>query len=163
MQWVVLAFSILIFCFGYVLLFGAPYVPTLKEQMVIALDFLDLKPGETMLELGSGDGKVLLSAAQRGWKAVGYELNPILYVVSIIRTWRYRRQVKVVLGNFWTKKWPPAEGIFTFILGRQMEKLDSKVKKLPHRPIKLTSFAFQIPGKDPVKENKGIYLYRYNR
>ncbi len=161
MQWVLLIVALVVFLFGFVLLFGPPYVPALREQITIALDLLELSPGQTMLELGSGDGRVLKAAAKRGWKVVGYELNPILVVVSKINTWRYRRQVKIVWGNFWGKQWPDAEGIFTFMIARQMEKLDSRIEELPKKPVKLTSFAFKIPNKRSTKKNKGIYLYEY--
>ncbi len=42
---------ILIFCFGFVVAFGAPYLPTLGKQQQQALELLGLKPGQTMLEL----------------------------------------------------------------------------------------------------------------
>lgn len=165
MQWVEIAAALIIFCFGFVLLFGAPYVPTLTQQATIALDMIDLKKGETLLELGSGDGKILLAAAQRGWNAVGYELNPILVVVSRWRTRRYRKQVRVVWGNLWkAERWPETEGIFVFILQKHMEKLDNIIvqHQKGKKPIKLVSFAFTVPGKKPVKEHKsGVYLYNY--
>jgi hypothetical protein len=99
----------IVFCFVFVLLFGAPFLPTLKPQIIIALDLLDLKPGDTLLELGSGDGRVLVAAARRGLNVVGYELNPIMALISWLHTRRYRRQVKVVWGNFWRTPWPPAQ------------------------------------------------------
>ena len=127
------------------------------------MDMVDLRPGETLLELGSGDGKILLAAAKRGWKVVGFELNPILVFISYLRTWRYRKQVKVVWGNFWnTEKWPPAEGIFVFILQKHMKKLDTKIVQWHQHPVRLVSFAFTIPGKKPVAADKyGVYLYEY--
>ncbi len=78
--------SILVICFGFVLLYGAPYVPTLKKQVEDALDLADVKPGECLVELGSGDGRVLIAAAKRGCSCIGYELNPIMFVISLIKT-----------------------------------------------------------------------------
>ncbi|HSH18794.1 MAG TPA: class I SAM-dependent methyltransferase, partial [Candidatus Saccharimonadales bacterium] len=95
-------------CFGFVLLRGAPYLPTLRKQVDAALDLADLSPGDTLLELGCGDGKVMIAAAQRGLKVVGYELNPILACIAWLRTRRYGKQVQVVWGDFWTKDWPKA-------------------------------------------------------
>jgi SAM-dependent methyltransferase len=164
MQWILLATVIFILCFSFVVLFGAPYLPTLSRQAEIALDFIDLKPGETLLELGSGDGKILLLAARRGWNVVGIEINPILVFVSRIRTWKYRKRVKIVWGNLWnSEKWPPADGIFIFLLPKLMKKLDTKVEQWHNsKPLKLVSFAFPIPDKKPTKENKlGVYLYKY--
>lgn len=165
MQWLLLATVLVIFCFGFVLLFGAPYVPTLTKQAETAMDMIALQPGQTLLELGSGDGKILLAAAERGWNAVGYELNPILVLVSRWRTRRYRKQVRVVWGDLWrAEKWPPADGIFVFILQKHMKKLDNIITQWQRggKPVKLVSFAFTVPGKQPVKQHKsGVYLYNY--
>lgn len=151
-----------VFLFGFVVLFGAPYVPTLKKQQETALDLLDLKPGQVMLELGCGDGKVLVAAARRGLKAVGYELNPILAITAWLRTRQFGGQVRVVWGNYWRKQWPPTDGIFVFLLDKYMQKLDTNIiQKYPGKKIKLVSFAFQIPDKKPAKSQNGLYLYRY--
>ncbi len=151
----------LVGCFGYVLLFGAPYLPTLNRQVDEALDMLKLKPGDTLLELGCGDGKVLVAAAERGYKVVGYELNPILAFVAWVRTRRYGRQVRVVWGNFWNKQWPPAEGIFVFLLTRYMSRLDTKIAQEYKHPVKLISFAFEVPGRKPKARKLGLFLYQY--
>lgn len=95
---ILLILTAVLLAFGFVLLFGAPYVPTLAVQQQKALRLLNLKKGETLLELGCGDGRVLLAAAKQGVYGIGYELNPILFVVAKIVTWRYRKHVKVVLG-----------------------------------------------------------------
>ncbi|HUY85425.1 MAG TPA: methyltransferase domain-containing protein [Candidatus Dormibacteraeota bacterium] len=163
MIWLGLVLIILAVCFGGVLLFGAPYLPTLKPQILAALELADLKPGNTLLELGCGDGRVLLAAAKRGYNAVGYELNPLLAAIAWLRTRRYRRQVRVVWGDFWRADWPPAEVVFTFLLTKYMPKLDKKVMRYAHKPVKLVSYAFTIPGKPPAAAKNGVYLYRYER
>ena len=148
--------------FTFVILFGAPFLPTLKKNVKPAIKLIDLKPGQTLLELGSGDGRVLLEAAQAGLNVVGYELNPILYVISWVRTRRYRKQVKIVLGNYWNKKWPEADGIFVFLLHRYMKKLNTRIVQTYDKPIKLVSFAFKIPNRVEDTEKQGLYLYKYN-
>lgn len=148
-------------CFVFVLLSGAPYLPTLKPQIRIALDLLDLHSGQTLLELGCGDGRVLVAAAQRGLNVVGYELNPLLAIFSWLVTRRYGRRVRVIWGDFWRTPWPEADGVFGFILPRYMSKLHKKVMQYPHRPLRIASFAFAIPEKKPVKIDHGVYLYDY--
>jgi hypothetical protein len=148
--------------FTFVILFGAPFLPTLKSNVEPAMELIDLKPGQTLLELGSGDGRVLIAAAKAGINVVGYELNPILFAISWVRTRRYRKQVKIVLGNYWNKKWPETDGIFVFLLQRYMEKLNTRIVQRYKKPIKLVSFAFTIESKKFSKENRGLYLYRYN-
>lgn len=152
---------IVLLCFAFVLLFGAPYLPTLQPQVHAAFRLAGLKPGHTLLELGCGDGKVLVAAAKQGITTVGYELNPILYLLCRIRTWRYRKLVKVVYGNFWRRNWPPAEVIFVFLLPKYMQKLDKKIMQYEQKPVKLVSFAFTVPGKQTAAEESGLFLYRY--
>lgn len=164
-NWILLALGLVTLCFAVGLIGGPPYVPTLTPQVNIALDMINLKQGQTLLELGCGDGKVLIAAAKRGWRAVGYEINPILAFVAWIRTRRYGKQVTVRWGNMWkSEKWDAkADGIFVFILPQHMPKLDAKIKAWRNKPLKLVSFAFEMPGKQLVKKDKlGVYLYRYD-
>ena len=159
MTYLLIIVLILALAFGVVLLFGAPYLPTLDAQGHAALELLDLKPGQTLLELGSGDGKVLILAARAGLNVIGIELNPLLVAVSWLRTRRYRRQVRIIWGNFWRVEWPECDGVFVFLLDRFMRRIDMKMRTVK-RP--LASFAFKIPGRKATAERAGVYLYRYN-
>lgn len=161
MTLLLLAGLVLLTCFGGVLLFGAPYLPTLEPQTKAALKLAGLRPGDRLLELGCGDGKVLVAAAERGVRAVGYELNPLLVALAWYRTRHYRGQVRIVWGNFWRQDWPPAEAIFVFLLPKYMSKLDKKCMQYKHKPVKLVSHAFAIPGKRPVRQAAGVFRYDY--
>ena len=152
---------LIIACFGFVLAFGPPYLPTLTKQMNIALNLASLQPGETLLELGCGDGKVLIAAAQRGVRAIGFELNPLLVIFCKLRCWRYRRLISVHWANFWTRPWPATDVIFIFGLPRLMARLDTKIVQEARKPVKLVSFAFPIADKKPVRQETGVYLYEY--
>lgn len=165
-NWILLGFGLVSLCFAVGLIGGPPYVPTLTPQVKIALDMIALKQGQTLLELGCGDGKVLIAAARRGWRAVGYEINPILAFIAWTRTRRYRKQVTVRWGNMWNAdKWDSkADGIFVFILPRHMPRLDATIKAWQSKPVRLVSFAFEMPGKKLVKKHKlGVYLYDYDK
>lgn len=153
----------IILVFGAVLVVGPPFVPTLNKQITTALDLLDLQKGQTLLELGSGDGRVMKAAAERGLKVVGVELNPFLVVISRLRCWRYRKQVTVIWDDLWKAHWPQADGIFTFMLQRQMTRLDRKIANWQTRPVKLASFAFYIPDRAPKSKYNGIFLYEYKQ
>lgn len=161
MSWFLLIASGLILLFGFVVAYGAPYLPTLKKQVDSGLDLLDLKPGQTLLELGCGDGRVLRAAADRGLHAVGYELNPVLVLIARLHTWQQRKSVKVIWGNYWSAAWPPADGIFVFLLDKYMPKLDKKITQEYHSGVKLVSFAFKIPEKPIAAERHALYLYDY--
>ena len=161
MIWLGVALIILAVSFGGVLLVGAPYLPTLSPQIETALQLAGLKPGDTLLELGCGDGRVLIAAAKKGVNVVGYELNPFLALIAWLRTRRYRRQVRIIWGNFWKKDWPQADAAFVFLLDKYMYKLNKKFIQYKHKPVKLVSFAFKIPEREPLAYKKGVYLYEY--
>ncbi len=158
---ILIALSIIVLLFGFVLIFGAPYLPTLKKQTETALDLLDLKPGQTLLELGSGDGRVLRRAADRGIVCIGYELNPILVIWSRLASWRHRKLITVQFGNYWHQSWPETDAIYIFLLKRYMPKLDKKIIQEITKPVKVISFAFEIPGKKVTVGKNGLFYYRY--
>lgn len=158
---IVIPLTVIFFTFALIVFVGPPYLPTLRRQTAVALDLLDLEPGQTMLELGSGDGRVMLAAAKRGWNVVGVELNPFLVLVSLAVTWRYRRQVRVLWGSYFGKDWPEVQGIFAFMLPRYMPKLDKYIALHCTRPVRLASFAFKIPGRPAAAVQEGVFLYEY--
>ncbi len=155
--------GIVFITFTFVIAFGAPFLPTLKARVPEALDLSGLKAGDTLIELGSGDGRILRAAAERGINAIGYELNPLLVVYSKIVNIKYRNKVKIIWGDYWRKQWPEAQGIFVFLLQPYMQKLDTKITQNYPKGIALVSFAFTIPNRKPNKESNGLYLYRYPR
>lgn len=161
MTWLFSILSIIIFLFGFVLLFGAPFVPTLKAQQLEVLKLLDLKPGQTLVELGSGDGRMLIAAARLGIKTVGFELNPLLVLCSKLITFRYRHLVKIKWADFWRQKLPECDGIYVFLLDRYMAKLHTKITREIPSSVKVVSYAFYIPGMKPITESNGLILYKY--
>lgn len=159
MFWLLLVVFLLVIVFGSVLLFGAPYLPTLEKQRKTALDLLELKPGQTLVELGSGDGRMLVAAANQGIRSIGYELNPLLVVYSWLITRRYKDLVTIRWGNFWNVKLPECDGIYVFLLDRFMSKLYKKITQEISGSVKLVSFAFKIPEIKHKTEKSGLYLY----
>lgn len=52
------------------------WVPTSQALVDKMLDMAKLKPGDYLMDLGSGDGRLVITAAKRGATAVGVEYNP---------------------------------------------------------------------------------------
>lgn len=153
------ALLIIIFFFALAAFIGAPFLPIRRVDAESLLDMLDLKPGQVMFDLGSGDGRLLRLAAERGWRAVGYEVNPILVAISY---WRCRHQLKmirIVWGNFWNVDFSKADGVCVFLVGHYMPKLAKKFLSLNH-DLKLASYVFPLPGVPIEKQSHNIYLYR---
>lgn len=157
---ILLILALILLPFAAVLLFGAPYLPTRKKQAEEALDLLGLKKGEVFVDLGCGDGIMLVHAAKRGLVAYGYELNPLVWFVAWLRCLRYKN-AHVHLKNYWKVELPKeTRGAYVFLLDSFMERLDKKLKQ-EVRGVKLVSYTFKIPGKKPVATKNALNLYKY--
>lgn len=54
-----------------------PYVPTPNEVVTQMLQIANVKKGDVLYDLGSGDGRIVISAAQKyGTRGVGIDINP---------------------------------------------------------------------------------------
>ncbi len=158
--WIILC--ILVVPFGFVLLYGAPYLPTRKRQAEQALDLSGLKEGDIFVDLGSGDGAMLLAAARRGYICYGYEMNPLVWLVSKLRTARFGSSVHIYCKNFWKVPLPDdTKAVFVFLLDKYMSRLDEKLNAELSKGGVLVSYTFQIPGKKPDRRRGLLYLYRY--
>ena len=58
------------------------WVPTPQSLVETMLDLAEVKPGELLMDLGSGDGRTVITAAKRGAKAMGIEYNPDMVELS---------------------------------------------------------------------------------
>lgn len=154
--WVII--GIVLVGFGGILLFGAPYLPSLRSQIITAFELLDLKPGQRLLEIGSGDGRVLRYAAERGIHAVGYEMNLFLVIYSRWRLRRYKH-VDVVWANAWKKQWPPTDAVYVFGLKRLMPKVYTKIVQSNGKKVKLVSVGFPSASGNLQQETNGVFLY----
>lgn len=162
---ILFSIGVLVLVFAFVVFFGAPYLPTKRRQIELALEMLDAQVGRVIVDLGSGDGVFLLAAAKKGATVYGYELNPILCVISKLRCWKYRSRVHIRCANFWKIQLPDAtDGVYVFLLTRYMKKLDQKMEieaERLKRQISLASFTFAIPGKQALEAREAVFLYTY--
>ena len=77
------AIAAVVLLFGFVAFTGAPYVPSRRRDLQKAFDELyRLKKTDVLVDIGSGDGIVLREASRRGARAIGYELQPLLVLIS---------------------------------------------------------------------------------
>lgn len=58
------------------------WVPTQQELVERMLDLAKVKPQDFVIDLGSGDGRTVITAAKRGTTAVGIEYNPDMVELS---------------------------------------------------------------------------------
>jgi len=160
MLWLVI--FLIVLPFAIVLLYGAPYLPTRKAQAIQALDLLDLREGDVFVDLGSGDGAVLIEAASRGMICYGYELNPYVWFVSKLRTLKFGKQIHIYCRNFWNVPLPKdTKGVFVFLLDKYMARLDQKLGSELKKGGTLASYTFQISGKKPHVSRDAMFIYKY--
>ena len=55
-----------------------PFVPTPQEVVDKMIELAGVKKGDTVYDLGSGDGRIVITAAKKGARAVGFEIDPEL-------------------------------------------------------------------------------------
>jgi SAM-dependent methyltransferase len=61
----------------------APFVTTPQEVVDRMLEVAQISPGDLVYDLGSGDGRIVITAAKRyGAKSVGFEIDPTLVTLS---------------------------------------------------------------------------------
>src|SRR5882672_7273044 len=58
------------------------WVPSPQDVVQAMLDLADVKPHDFVIDLGSGDGVIVIGAAKRGSRAHGIEYNPDLVELS---------------------------------------------------------------------------------
>lgn len=151
-------------CFGLITFIGAPYVPTHKRQIVKAFNELyPLTKDDLVVDLGSGDGVMLRVAAARGARALGYELNPILWFISRALSSRYGGRVQVRCRNMWTASIPADTTlVYMFIDSRFTKRVARKLQahvKRTGKPIRYMSYGFTLPGATLDGEVGGMLLY----
>lgn len=162
----ILAFIIvglLLVSFGLIVFRGAPYVPT--HPGVVGRALALAPAGGTLVDLGSGDGTMLVAAAKQGRRVHGIELNPFLVFVAWLRIRRYGRIASVSFGDFWQQRLPQdTSAVFVFLAGPFMAKLERHMQAqadILQREIALVSYGFEITGREPSVRDGPLLLYRF--
>lgn len=162
MSWWIWLLFVVILLFGLVVLRGAPYVPTKRKLLDKAFrELYVLTDDDVLVDIGSGDGVVLRAAAARGARAVGYELNPILVVISKLIS--RSPLITVRLADFWHASLPRETTIiYTFGESRDIKKMYEKAEKTAleyKKELYFMSFGFEVPGEEAFRYDGSFYLY----
>jgi SAM-dependent methyltransferase len=56
--------------------YDVPYVPTPRELVQKMLDLAEVAASDYLIDLGCGDGRIAIAAAQRGARALGVDIDP---------------------------------------------------------------------------------------
>ena len=139
---------------------GAPYVRAKKRLRGQIWGFAELKKGDLVLDLGSGDGVLLRSLAKEGARGLGWEINPLLVAWSrLANAILGIKDVRIERKNFWVHGFPPADVVVVYGIERIMKKLGDKAKRELRPGTKMVSVGFSIPNLEEKKLQKGLFLY----
>ncbi len=154
------AIALLISLFCYVVFFGAPYVPTFKRDLEKIFSEVSLPKDALIIDMGSGDGKLLVLAAKKGYRVIGYEINPILWLITKARLYKYPK-ANVKLKSMWHADVSQADLVFTFLATRFMPKLEDKLKKEMKPGSYFASYVFELPSLAVTKKTTNTHFYRF--
>jgi hypothetical protein len=160
---ILLIVGAVVLLFGFVVAFGAPYVPSLRKEVSAAFSELyPLGADDMVVDLGSGDGSVLLAASKTGARCVGVELNPILVALSRLRL---GMRADIRLSNMWLMVLPPETTlVYAFVVSRDTKRLEKFLQKEANRlqkEIHLMTFGAALPSVQPIRIRKAHSLYSF--
>jgi len=147
---------------------GAMYTSTGRVKIRKALDAVTMKPGELLVDIGCGDGRVLRAARKRyGVRCLGFEINPIAFTKAKLLTMG-RKDMEVRCRNFWKADLGEADIVSCYLFPDVMRRLGAKLGKELASGARVISFNFPIPGwkheavlrADSRLHNDPIYIYR---
>ena len=149
-------------------LFGSPWYPISLKSLRRALDFCEVQPGQHLVDLGSGDGRVLITAAKEyGLLGTGIEIDPAKVWLSQLLTRRAGIQDKVrfVRTNLFDYDYGEADILFIHLTHQAMDKLFPDILEQLKPTVKILSYKFCIRGMTPDKVNadKTLFLYTRNK
>ena len=130
---------------------GPLFVPTERRYVPHIIHFLKLQKGERVVDLGSGDGRLLIALAQAGAEAHGFEHNPML-------VWRARRNIKKAglegkafahHGNFWKQDASRFSAVVIYGIPYIMLRLEQKLQRELPPGARVVAHSFPFPTWQP--------------
>ena len=148
----------------------APYVVSPQQVVDRMLEIAELKPGETLYDLGSGDGRILITAAQRFHaKAVGIEISEALVRRSqdMVSRLGLRQVVHIIHGDIREADFSPADVVTMYLMTGSNETLRPRLERSLHAGARVVSHDYAVPGWKPNRVEEAdvhkhghlIYLY----
>ncbi|CAK6963241.1 adenine nucleotide translocase lysine N-methyltransferase [Scomber scombrus] len=136
-----------------------PYIPASKAQVQNVMTLLRGRKGG-LVDLGSGDGRIVLEAHQQGFTpAVGYELNPWLVRLARFHAWRAGHTATVLYRreDLWKVDLSECKNITVFLAPSVLSLLQKKLQtELPDDAL-VVAGRFPLPDWTPCRiEGHGV-------
>ena len=136
------------------MLFLAPFVATPSSVVRRMLIIADLKAGEVLYDLGSGDGRAVIMAAQDfGAKSVGIELRDDLTkrALTSIQELELTEQTTILKEDIFDVDLSSADVIFLYLTTSANERIKPKLETELKSGTRIVSHDYEILGWKPVK------------
>ena len=158
---VILAIGLIVFSLMFSYLFSfyrllrgnAPFVPVPSAVIPEITKALGISENSVVYDLGCGDGKVLMACASSQPKAkyVGYEISLAIFLLAWIRILKMKRSrsIKVFRKNFFGADFSKATHIFTYLMPKQMGKLEEIFERELTSGTRLVTCSFPLKIKKP--------------
>ena len=167
---ILLIFGLLVLA-GMVILpifFGAPWHPLMPGTIRRILRFAEVQPGETVCDLGCGEGRVLITAAKDfSARAIGVEIDPLkILLARLLRKINgVDDRVNIVRGNLFDFDPGSADVLYLYLTHQAMDKLFPEILKKLKPSVRIVSYRFCLRGMTPekVSEDKTLFLYQLDK
>lgn len=137
------------------------------------LELAKVEPDDVVYDLGSGDGRIVIMAAQKfGAHAVGVELDPALCEKSSqrIRELGLQDRARILHENMFEVNVRHATVVTLYLLTKVNERLRPMLEQQLRSGARIVAHEFQVPGWTPAesivftaKEGVDFKLYLYVR
>ncbi|XP_077125581.1 ATP synthase subunit C lysine N-methyltransferase isoform X3 [Ranitomeya variabilis] len=124
-----------------------PFVPATELQMENIFKMLMFRSG-TFVDLGSGDGRIVIAAAKKGFQAVGYELNPWLVWYSRYNAWKegVHQNTKFHISDLWKVTFSQYTNVVIFGVPHMMPLLEKKLQVELSLTSRVVACRFPFPN-----------------
>ncbi|KAK0148548.1 Protein N-lysine methyltransferase FAM173B [Merluccius polli] len=124
-----------------------PFVPATPAQVDHVLRALRTRSG-TLVDIGSGDGRIVIAAAKRGFQASGFELNPWLVWYSRYKAWRegVHHSTSFHISDLWKVSFAQYSNVVIFGVPQMMDQLELKLSNELQSTAKVVACRFPFPN-----------------
>lgn len=155
---------VLLFIIGviaYSLLSGTPYAPIGKEKLDDMLDLLALKKNEKAIDIGAGDGRIVIAMAKKGAEATGIEINPVLVFLAKknIKQHSVQKNARVLLHDMYRHDYTKYDALTIYATDIVLRNLEEKLLQELHPKARVVTNYFTFPNWKPKKTKNKTYLY----
>ncbi|MEX0932811.1 MAG: class I SAM-dependent methyltransferase [Candidatus Pacearchaeota archaeon] len=142
-------------------IFGAPFEPTDRKTLERMVKFAGKNKSKKVVDLGSGSGTIVMEFANHGFRAEGYEINPLLVFISRrkIKKLGLEKLAKIHQGDYRKVNLSKFNIVCIFQISYVMKNIESKLKIELKKGSKIISNTWKFKDMKPKKKEKGVYLY----